>query len=1431
MKRLIVLRALVLLALLLGVLSCSEERDAISRVQPDALAKSFFVGKLGDPDDDPEFYFRSTVVDVAAGAGADGLFTNSDAQPTSRIRWDITEELLLARLTYERIDDTDGKGVRRVADGQIVAAYRIQSHFDIKRDYNPETGEDLNIVVENDTDRPWYLRSHFRVDWSRNLTTSAYELDTLAQLGIYYGVQWEPIAYYVNEPGHPHAPVFDHKRGYFDITHKVWAKPGIISDELWGDFPACWLYGRFPSENCNPSELTLLQAFLKVTDSDYEPLEYDGAKMELFGYFTVDRFGYDRSYGVVDDKWRRFATRWNLFEQSHTEDRCNTPETTPAGADPRRDDNGNGTHDECEIVGFGSRCDAARGQCTLPYRARPVRTIAWHAGPGFPEELFEGTREAFSSWSDSLRVAVLAARIAECRRTGEGSCETQMGLPTPWRDDHTPPLGSSSPAEVPEIFVFCHNPVSSAAGDPPACGADGTAPRLGDLRFNVVSILQEPQLMAPWGIMMDAEDPLTGEKIAGSLTQWGAVLDQAAANLTDLVSLLEGLIEPEAFIAGQDVSHWVEQNQSGGAAERGHAMSGDELADRFGALDPKVLDQLLAGLPQGQKHKHPAARRKAREQALNASGRLGPGNAALSERLARLRGSAIESRLVTPDLMQAAGFDPTGPVSGDAVRRASPAGRMNPTVRREAERARRLSDAKRHACRFDGPEPDHLLGLARALSKKFPLPDPSDAAAVAAHREQLLLFARQELSRGVMAHEIGHSVGLRHNFAASYDALNYAPEYWQLRTGHGAVTASCPPGTTDGSACIGPRWRDPISEAEIDGNIGRWATSSVMDYPGDPNQDMTLPGKYDRAAVRFGYGGTVDVWADPGVSVTGNGAGQAEAYELSAFATNPGLFGVYYFPEVDPEDGYLFRHYSEWPARFRLIEDCQDDAGAPLGKRCRERAMDLVSAEQMQDFSSDPDYAGFAWALTPLGVDGQGRVRRGYLFSSDEYADTGNVPAFSLDAGADAYEQIRFLESAYENRYLLDSFRRGRVEFNSFDTMVRIQSRYLDKIQLIAKTFAFGAVLDGDPSAPTADLLQDGLYGPHALGSTVALDLFARIVTRPEPGHYCPADFCGSGQPPGVAPELFAADAVPLPDVYLYDFSLPLGVGRYLHNDYDYAQGYWWSDYQTQVGTYYDKIWATYYLAEAFDSFVASSKEDFVDSRYKNVSFATVFPEQVRRLYTQLLTGDLAVYAPHALAPSSPSGTPLGSLTFPTWSSAAGLGARPSGAFLVEPNHGFNEQLYAMVWGATFFPTNWSNAWVHEARIAALPSEVPEWPADEIVAFSYPVSGVTYRARSYGQEALFGQSVERAAGARMLQWANRLASLAYEVERDASDERIFLPDGRPMFVLDAAGKPVLDPTGSAAAAALVKYVDQIDLMRQVSATFAMPLGPGDLPEP
>src|SRR5262249_40350811 len=131
---------------------------------------------------------QATLVDVGYGAGQDGLFTSTYAQPMTRVRWSVQEDLLVARLSYERIENSDGKGAGKATnDGIVVAAYKILKHFDIQRTYNPSTGEKYNVLEENDVDRKWFERQYIRVDWSKNLSTDNYDFDTLSQLGVFGG--------------------------------------------------------------------------------------------------------------------------------------------------------------------------------------------------------------------------------------------------------------------------------------------------------------------------------------------------------------------------------------------------------------------------------------------------------------------------------------------------------------------------------------------------------------------------------------------------------------------------------------------------------------------------------------------------------------------------------------------------------------------------------------------------------------------------------------------------------------------------------------------------------------------------------------------------------------------------------------------------------------------------------------------------------------------------------------------------------------------------------------------------------------------------------------------------------------------------------------------------------------------------------------------
>ena len=85
------------------------------------------------------------------------------------------------------------------------------------------------------------------------------------------------------------------------------------------------------------------------------------------------------------------------------------------------------------------------------------------------------------------------------------------------------------------IIVLCHNPVIE--GDHSSCGALGLSPRLGDIRFPRSSTLSTSRRRrSAWGIMVDADDPLTGEKVAGQHQQ------HLVGNVTD-ICLSQSLVD------------------------------------------------------------------------------------------------------------------------------------------------------------------------------------------------------------------------------------------------------------------------------------------------------------------------------------------------------------------------------------------------------------------------------------------------------------------------------------------------------------------------------------------------------------------------------------------------------------------------------------------------------------------------------------------------------------------------------------------------------------------------------------------------------------------------------------------------------------------------------------------------------------------------
>lgn len=1489
-------RAGSLLAIVLAVLAsgCAEERKPINRVQANALKKSFFVGEeLGDPADDPEFYSAATVIDVPYGVNH-GLFSGL-AGGLKRVKWEISESTLLARLSYETIEDVDGRGARTSNNGQVVAAYTILKHFDIRRSYNSSTGEELNVIEENETDRPWYERSYLRVDWSKNLISSSFFWDPLAQNELFdqsYDV--EEASYYVEDPDHPDAPVFDAESRYFDITNKVYVTPKTIDVEgqqlpacLW---PSVWVRGGNGETGvCESAEIKLRLSFRRVPlegepeYTDYEPVHWDGARMDAFGAFYEQRKGFDGRYGVLDDRWHRFASRYNIWQASTTSTPCER------SADENRD----GTDDACTSAGAGSTCNVFRQRCTIPYSQRSVRTLAWHYHLK-PEDqrLFEQTERATGEWDTALRVAVQAARLVECRRTGGRSIAG-----TPWEafaSGDSPdercraafPIDGGEEAELrqvepvlqcqrragfrsaeaqacvtaaenqvaalPPVFVLCHNPVTEA--DHAACGEPGTQTRVGDLRYHSVNVWPTPESSSPWGFGPAWADPLSGEIVQASINIYDAVTNRAAQQLVDEARWLNGELPTAAVTNGDYVQPWSDPSAASARAGQSFLqLSGGEIDRRLGSLRHLTPDALA-------KTREIAARvdRSATAAQLKSylrQNKVPPhlqatNRAEFDARVRAVQDTPVEAELISPLWAEAAGMDPSQPLSGSALDRVSPLRSMN---------AERLLDLEHHVdrrlaekgmCLYHAPEPGGVPALGKLLARKFP-GDPADPE----RARRMFDYVRSRMHYGVILHEMGHSVGLRHNFTSSYDAFNYRPQYWQLRTAGNPDAPACEEPTRDGASCVGPRYHDPLTNDEVEQSIETWAQTSVMDYAGEPTQDWVGLGVYDYAAARAIYADVVDVRNDEVRASRGSGTPGSEMQGLVDNPFSPWVFGP---------DGEAL-HYSQFARFFGLLRNCREVTPTPPptwdeakdgvwdpvfdGEVVRQQVCDRMPVDYVawRDLRQETAVGGVA--VNPIDsttytqqrrpVDGSGRIRMPYMFNSDEFRDGWTNSTMTRDLGADSFEQFNFWINQYENRHIFENFRRNRTGFSIVDAYTRALTRVHYKLSFLTQgaslwhDFIIGEVASNSGLSKSELLaLYEGRGGPlreDAIAASLAFDHFMRVLTRPNVGlHYtgvpglsgllADGDRIGFSTPRFVMPVLIGngSSVSPSGDVTF--------GGRPLTNSYQYSEGYHYYDFVDHIGSFYEKTFtfqamlnATYRAPAAFSRF------DGLDGRWRHTNFTNFFPDGIRRALGAMLTEDWELVAPRVALTltGTVDGTreqdesgrfyvrpnqPMGWVSYvgrdearfcwprdglyvcqaPDGSDVAG-GGGPLASIPVEPQLGYETQKFALFWAYVYLPSSQVLDWMDMLRIYKTGSDLaPDYLPAQRVAFRDPQSGLLYSAKRYGDEQLVGKTYDKGIAAKMIQWANTLAARAYEVDEETPVD----PEtGALNYVLDEQGSP------------------------------------------
>jgi hypothetical protein len=1434
-------------------LGCAAERDPINRVQPNAVGKQFFVGaKLDDPSDDPEFYWRNYVVDASASQSLVGVGSWGHVD---RIRWEITQDMLIGRKAYQIADGQDDKGVpkkdwsarerekgfTKAPNGTIVAAYKIESHFDIRRQVNTQTGEELNVIEENTSDRAWQQRAYMRVDWSKNLVDNPMWEDVFT--GNLFGkLTITPVSYYVQDPTSDDAIHMDEKQGYFDVTNKFTVAPAL-TDSPFSDFrgqvPTCVVVGLYTGSStyeCDAQEATVRSSFLRIDPQrDFESLENTRATLDVVGnpggigdsrsvgVVSAGRQGWDPQYGYTDALFKRFAYVHNNWKKSHVERAC----TSNLDADK------DGTADAC--VGAsrssGSQCDVNVGRCTLPYRDREIKTIGYWVNKEAPDDLLDAVDAAGKptsrgaledlafSWNQLMSVALAYARETECRRTGEGdrdACHAQFFDST--SDPATKQMVSyggwltDRPKEKTPALTFCHNPVR-AYDLHDTCGDTGYKARVGDIRHNFIFYWPH-ESRAPWGGIANWNaDPLTGEIIGAAAQIMGRSATYAAAQQRDIIQIALGDTKLSDVMDGVPADTYQKKLTDGFAPKQ--VASAERLKARAEAID---LEHLKQSVPSKPLDGDANARIKAR--LLEARASVADARQASTAQLefdalaGKVRGTKYEAQLVDSHwLADSMGLSPSTKVDDAVLDVASPLRGMDPGRLHAMQDVITQRMHGRGVCYLDGEAPAvgsvFMGSLAGWFKGKYGEMSPADRG------KAIYKDLWKEAVKGIGLHEVGHSLGMLHQFASSWDAPNYNPQYWQLRTNEGEAARSCEgkPRTGDADACMGPRYLDPET-ADEQGQAGEsrpgilyFANTSTMEYQVERGGETVGLGTYDLHAMKALYGRVLETFDDRVMPLQRQKDFRFKAWtqlqERDLVADEGGNIG--------------FAHYTETARRMKVFDaarDCRpatDEERATAGWRvvhgkvCAPPPKDHWSWADFKSDSlekSDPTFAAPFWHVVDR--DGNDRVRWTYRWgvTHNSYMHTNDS-----DAGADAYEVALVTSHKFDQTYPWTYFRRQNREYYYKRVPAQVADRYFERM----RAYHWQIATDLSRVSRTTQLQDDDDLRPYVMAEGEIFDMFARAVLMPEPGDYYSPTRSGEvkgKQPIDTLQQVFDTPRLPQGKP---DFTIGLIDGRYVGEEFDNDLGGSWDylNFIKHAGFSVEKTRALEALVDGRPTLFTISRENFLDGRGVKINFRSDMPDAVDRLVGGILAEDwetISLWAPKGEQNPTPRTFDISARTIQP--------SRPEGARILFPNLGYKQQLATVLFSALFSRMNTDMTLVNKMRLW-IDGQVGgvNVPAAQQARFHDPASGYTYIARRYGNDVVDGKTVDKGIASRMVAHANAIAAAAYVVKVDDLGRPTKDAYGAPELVLDAQGQPQVK--SSAQVAELARYVGLLDSVREV----------------
>lgn len=1254
------LLGVVLATAFIGGHGCNEE-PAINRVGTLVVDKSVFTGS---------WYMTQTVVDVAYEAAAFGTFPGDSASDFAgsfggipRIRWVIDEGFIYAYRDYEMIQGADGAVRDPGFLGQPVAAFKIEKHFDIKRDYNTVTGEQQNVIAENDSDRPWYERDFMRVDWSQNLIPGYYGMtsDLYEVFGIYvrepapltvqtqsdFPDSWAPRFDRMPCTGdgdtsaacHPYERDLAGDYAKDELYHMSFVNqeiisPGNVNDPFTGQLENFCTSPYTDAPACTATAVYVRTSFLKVSATrQYEATNWSDTRWDRAGYFRLDTPTWDRSVGSPSDP-AYFSTdflnyavsRHNIWKTWYTEDAA-THVRTP-----------------------------------VPPAMRTVRPIVWYTTPELPAHLVRPALDLASQWNEVLMETVRLARGEQLPRFQPVDCQdtdpdaycacqrddagvllnaTCPGIWDPFKsraDNQANVMPGSGDAYDCQVVVpagaepdlesaglsdsnfygwfgatmqgaDCVNVLrintcnrQSIAANGGTSEANGNHAALdcqnrGDARFKFLSYVDQPG--TPFlGIATLRGDPVTGEIRFGDANIGGPALDGYRTSALQVYDLIQGNVYDTEFITGEDVRSYLSTLNSTqlpnppridfNVGIRGVAPSA--LPAEALALNRR-MDTLMWGSD------GPGGRELGRLEQLR--GDVGRGNI-YSDRLQNLVGTDVERRLTANwDTLAAGGISsvPAG---------YSPANLPEGVL--DLVSPFRTSPAQVLA-HYDAVE-EKLGRMNVHMPNEYV--DDSVMQFVQHHmmfsRAHLQFAMNRVLFRQTEVHEMGHCLGLRHDFGGTADTHNYYDQYYAINARYPwpDPTAFDLDGVHGLSAAeqtaYNTAYRTIKRNRELAG-IDGWTNSSVMDYTANWYERMEPIGKYDHAAIRMGYG---DI-----VQVNDNTAGLNINHLPSGDHDLTHLINPLNTPRVDVK----------WYAGGELCNTSDDCPYSTTGARAAELLSGNTSAGVTQHCITDPSDSGARYCsnfdndmAAVVGTSDNPRwAPVTFRFCSDERAAGLSTQPGTLgwcnrfDEGDSYREIVNNVSESYDRMYIFSNFRRYRRTFGIggylFDTLI---GRRLVLLQNVYMNLLFQ--YSSDPAFRT-DTNAFGYYDEFYATADI-LNFYAKVLGSPDVGAYQWNDrwkWYERGNQDCHAPG--------------GQLSLCLGQARYLGSLF---QGGITGIYRLErIGTFFDKYYVMYLMTNR--GFQRRYTRDL--PFYAN--FYDIFPQEMDQLFNGLIRGDPHEYAAH----------------------------------------------------------------------------------------------------------------------------------------------------------------------------------------------------------